>query len=429
MYEYVKTEALRFVLLLTIIALLGFLSGQWFLITLSILFGYVLWHIRQLYFLERWILGFDSDATEHLTGIWKYVSDTISRYQKTGRKRKRRISRLLRRFNRTLELLPDAIIVMDSKMNIEWINASSSKLFGVTRKDIGNRIYNVIADDRFQQFLRIKEFDSILECVSPINSSQELEVRITSFDDGQYLLTAHDISELKKVESIRSEFLANVSHELRTPLTVISGYLEMLEQEDLDPGFREGVSASSRQASRMQTLVSDLLMLSRLELHENATLIEEQVNIPNLLKGLIKDAIRLSDRAGHQVFLHADDALGMIGSEAELLSAFGNLLFNAVFHTPAATEINIYWLKNGDKLEFRVEDNGPGIERHHLARLTERFYRVDKARSRERGGTGLGLSITRHIVQRHDGEIKVDSTVGKGTTFTCVFPSERAIAL
>ena len=429
MYEYVKTEALRFVLLLTIIALLGFLSGQWFIIALSILSGYVLWHIRQLYYLERWMLGFDPDATEHLTGIWKYVSDTISRYQKTGRKRKRRISRLLKRFNRTLELLPDAIIVLDSKMNIEWLNANSTRLFGITRKDIGKKIYNVIADDRFQQFVRIKEFDNALECVSPVNSGLELEINITPFEDGQYLLTAHDISEIKKVESIRSEFLANVSHELRTPLTVISGYLELLENEDIEPAFKQGIIASSRQAGRMQTLVSDLLMLSKLELHENALLNEEHVNVASLLNGLREDALRLSENADHQIHLKVDENLGIKGSEAELSSAFGNLLFNAVLHTPAATEINVYWSKNGDKLEFRVEDNGPGIERHHLARLTERFYRVDKARSRERGGTGLGLSITRHIVQRHDGEIKIDSVVGKGTTFTCTFPADRAIDL
>ena len=429
MYEYVKTEILRFFVLLIVISLLGYASGQWFLIALSVLTGYVLWHIRQLYYLERWMLGFDSGATQHLTGIWKYISETIARYQKTGRKRKRRISRLLQRFNRTLEFLPDAIVVLNSKMKIEWLNAAAEQLLGLTRKDIGEKIYEKIQSSSFQKFVRKGEFDKPLECISPQNAGLELEINIKLFGDGQYLLTAHDITEVKKVESIRREFLANVSHELRTPLTVISGYLELLEQEDMDPQVKQGIIASSRQAVRMQTLVSDLLMLSKLELHDNAQLIEETVNITTLLEALREDAIRLSDSARHNIHLHTDKHLGMKGNEAELSSAFGNLIFNAVLHTPAATDINVYWLKTGNNLEIRVEDNGPGIEPEHLARLTERFYRVDKARSRERGGTGLGLSITRHVVQRHDGEIKIESAVGKGTTFTCQFPLERAITI
>jgi len=428
-YEYVKIEVVRLVIMLTIILLLGFLSGQWFLITFVTLVGYVFWHIRQIYYLERWMLGFDSSAAERLSGIWKYVIETISRYQKTGRKRKRRISGLLQRFNRTLEALPDAIIVMDKKMKIDWMNVAASSLLGIKRKDIGEKIYKVVTDERFQKFLRKRDFSSSLECISPEDASIELEVVVTEFGRNQYLLTAHDITEIKKVESIRREFLANVSHELRTPLTVISGYLELLEHEISDPMLNEGIVASSRQAERMQGLVSDLLMLSKIELHDNNQIIEESVNIGQLLKGLKDDASRLSGPAGHHVILNLDENLGMKGSEAELSSAFGNLVFNAVLHTPAATDINIYWAVNDGRPELRVEDNGPGIEKQHLARLTERFYRVDKARSRERGGTGLGLSIVRHIVQRHGGEIKVDSEVGRGTVFTCTFPAERAIEL
>lgn len=429
MYEYVKIEVIRLAIMLTVILLLGFLSGQWFLITFLTLFGYVFWHIRQIYFLERWMLGFDSSAADELSGIWQYVIDAISRYQKTGRKRKRRISRLLQRFNRTLEALPDAIILMDKKMKIDWVNAAAASLLGITRKDIGEKIYKVVTEEKIQNFLRKRDFVSSIECVSPENASIELEVVVTEFDRTQYLLTAHEITEIKKVESIRREFLANVSHELRTPLTVISGYLELLEQEALDPVLKEGIVASSRQAERMQSLVSDLLMLSKIELHDKNQINEESVNTSQLLKSLKDDADRLSGLAGHQVILHLDENLGIKGSEAELSSAFGNLIFNAVLHTPSATDINIYWSSNDGRPELRVEDNGPGIEKKHLARLTERFYRVDKARSRERGGTGLGLSITRHIVQRHGGEIKVESEVGRGTVFTCTFPGERAIEL
>ena len=179
----------------------------------------------------------------------------------------------------------------------------------------------------------------------------------------------------------------------------------------------------------MQTLVSDLLMLSKMELHDNNLLLEERLNIDSMLRGLKEDAMRLSEHGQHNIHLEVDERLGLKGNEAELSSAFGNLIFNAVLHTPPATDITVYWAKIDGRPELRVEDKGPGIESKHLARLTERFYRVDKARSRERGGTGLGLAITRHVINRHGGEIKIDSAIGKGTTFTCTFPKERAIDL
>lgn len=263
--------------------------------------------------------------------------------------------------------------------------------------------------------------------ISPVTGNVELEVKITPFSKDQLLITAHDITELKKVESIRREFLANVSHELRTPLTVISGYLEMMESEDWPEHYREAVRASSRQAQRMQLLVSDLLMLSKLEMHENAPLIEDVVDVGHMLAGLKSDAVSLSDTSKHKLQLQVEDNLKMRGNEAELSSAFGNLIFNAVLHTPPGSKIIIGWHHKADMLEFSVSDNGPGIEAKHLARLTERFYRVDKARSREKGGTGLGLSITRHVVSRHGGEIKIESELGRGTTFRCLFPMERKV--
>jgi two-component system phosphate regulon sensor histidine kinase PhoR len=176
----------------------------------------------------------------------------------------------------------------------------------------------------------------------------------------------------------------------------------------------------------MQQLVSDLLVLSKIELHADTAPIEEAVNIPMMLAGLQSDAIRLSDNANHVIEFQCDRQLAMRGSEAELSSAFGNLVFNAVLHTPENTHIIISWQQKTNCLEFSVRDNGPGIEAKHLAHLTERFYRVDKGRSRERGGTGLGLSIVRHVVHRHGGEIKIVSELGKGTTFSCEFPLETA---
>jgi two-component system phosphate regulon sensor histidine kinase PhoR len=426
-YEYLKKEIALFVLLLFFVVALGVISGQWFLSVLLIFFGYMIWHLRQVYFLERWLLGLDDDQAEKLSGIWLYVVENIRRYQKTGRKRKRRIARLLQRFNTTLELVPDAIIVADVNWTIEWVNAAAKNLLGISRRSIGSSLEDLIPPDLLQAYNASPEQSLPFELQSPVTGNMELEMKITPFGEDQILITAHDITELKKVESIRREFLANVSHELRTPLTVISGYLEMMDGEDWPEAYHEAVRASRRQAQRMQLLVSDLLMLSKLEMHDNAPLIEDTVDVGQLLAGLRADAVTLSDKAAHKILLQAEGELMMRGNEAELSSAFGNLIFNAVLHTPPGTKIIIGWHHKKDALEFSVTDNGPGIEARHLARLTERFYRIDKARSREKGGTGLGLSITRHVVQRHGGEIKIDSVVGQGTTFRCLFPLQRRV--
>jgi two-component system phosphate regulon sensor histidine kinase PhoR len=425
-YEHLKTEIFRHLTLFGLLILLGWLTGQWLLVSVVLFLGYSFWHLRQIYYFERWILGFDKDAVTHLTGIWRYAIENISRYQKTGKKRKRRIARLLQRFNKTLETLPDAIVVMDGNKKIEWVNVAAKRLLGISRKHNGMKITQVIQDKSFQEFLKNDDSMLSLEMSSPVNKLIELEINLTRYDEGQFLLAAHDISDVKKVESIRREFLANVSHELRTPLTVVSGYLEMLENEELPQAIKAGITASNRQAQRMQHLVSDLLMLSKIELHTDNAPLDDIVNIPLMLAGLQSDAVRLSDTAQHKIELQCDRRLGMRGSEAELSSAFGNLIFNAVLHTPESTKIIIRWQRTAKSLEFSVKDNGPGIEAKHLAHLTERFYRVDKGRSRERGGTGLGLSIVRHVVQRHLGEVKIVSEVGKGTTFSCEFPLHRA---
>lgn len=429
MYDHFKSELLVLLALTIFTVMLGLLTGFWVIPGLAMLSGYVAWHLRQIYYLERWMLGFDKEASQYLAGIWRYASDNIIRYQKTGKKRKRRISKLLSRFNQTLEMLPDAIVVMDSKMRIEWMNPAAENLLGINRKRNGVKLYEVIDNKEFQSFIEKADFDLPLEMVSPVNNRMELEVKMTRFENGQYLFTAHDISEVKKVESIRREFLANVSHELRTPLTVVSGYLELLENDELPEHVIEGIKASVRQTDRMQQLVSDLLMLSKIELREDAAMIEESIDVPRLLGGLQSDAQRLSDKSGHRIILQCDRRLGMRGSEKEIASAFGNLIFNAVLHTPEHTQIVISWQQKPDHLVFSVRDTGPGIEEKHLAHLTERFYRIDKARSRERGGTGLGLAITRHVVQRHGGEVKIVSNVGEGTTFTLEFPLKRAIEL
>jgi two-component system phosphate regulon sensor histidine kinase PhoR len=261
------------------------------------------------------------------------------------------------------------------------------------------------------------------------NRALMLSLRITPFGERkrQRLVVARDITKIYHLNMIRRDFVANASHELRTPLTVIAGFLEsLIDAAATPPNHRRPLTLMHNQAERMRLIIEDLLTLSRLEMHEHPEA-QERVDVPDELHLILQEAHALSN-GRHGFSTQIDEKLLLLGSQPELRSAFSNLIFNAVKHTPDGTEIRICWSARGDSLELRVEDDGPGIEPEHLPRLTERFYRIDKARSRESGGTGLGLAIAKHIMNRHDARLLIASQIGRGSTFTCVFPRARAIA-
>jgi two-component system phosphate regulon sensor histidine kinase PhoR len=251
-----------------------------------------------------------------------------------------------------------------------------------------------------------------------------LSVQLVSFGDQAKLLLSRDVTELERVETMRRDFVANVSHELRTPLTVVIGFIETV----LDMGVvqERGVrplNLAMNQALRMQRLVEDLLTLSRLESSQNR-LQEELVDVRGLVQTLHQEALALS--AGrHRVLLAIDTDVQLCGNTEELHSAFGNLVSNAITYTPPGGEIHLSWRLDAGQARFVVQDSGIGIEPKHLPRLTERFYRVDRSRSRETGGTGLGLAIVKHILARHGARLDISSDPGKGSRFAAVFPGER----
>jgi two-component system, OmpR family, phosphate regulon sensor histidine kinase PhoR len=233
-----------------------------------------------------------------------------------------------------------------------------------------------------------------------------------------------DITDVYKINQTRRDFVSNVSHELRTPLTVITGFLENLGDNDKLPFQQRPFELMIQQADRMNCIINDLLTLSQLEMGE-APSAEKPVAVPDLLRRIFDQARLLADqKGGYHLELHADESLWLLGEENELMSAFSNLVFNAIVHTPPNTRIRVDWHLEGDRACLNVADNGPGIEEQHIPRLTERFYRVDKARSRQSGGTGLGLAIVKHIISRHDGELQIVSHTGEGSRFTCIFPRE-----
>ncbi|MEC7481604.1 MAG: phosphate regulon sensor histidine kinase PhoR, partial [Pseudomonadota bacterium] len=258
----------------------------------------------------------------------------------------------------------------------------------------------------------------------PTNPNKTFEYRIMPYGDEHLLLIARDITRVSQLEEMRKDFVANVSHELRTPLTVINGYLEILPiDEDSDPFMQKAMKEMTSQTHRMQNLIEDLLVLSRIEA-SSERIYENVVNIPVVLAQVEREAQAINKEKNHTINFHIDKELCIFGVETELRSACSNLVFNAVHYTPAGGEINVYWRRKPNGAQFSVVDNGEGIEPNHLNRLTERFYRVDKARSRKTGGSGLGLSIVKHVLSHHNSRLDITSTLGEGSNFSFVLDNE-----
>jgi two-component system phosphate regulon sensor histidine kinase PhoR len=253
-----------------------------------------------------------------------------------------------------------------------------------------------------------------------------LEVRVTPYAASQLMMVVRDVTLIKQLEEMRRDFIANVSHELRTPLTVMSGYLEMFDPDMAPPPAMWGKAQQTmlEQCKRMASLVEQLLALARIENSDKPDF-EEEVDISDMLMNIYREAEQLNQEKHHSIELNVDESINIIGKEQELRSAFSNLVFNAIRYTPEGGEIIITWRKNGRGVEFSVEDNGDGIAPEHIHRLTERFYRVDQARSRDTGGSGLGLAITKHVLSRHDSHLNISSKVGEGSVFSFSFSNER----
>jgi len=429
-HDSFSAELVRLLVISLVILFFGLLSGVWWLPILIGLGGYIIWHLRQMYHMEEWLHGISRNEQD-LRGIWQYTASRMRKISNRGRQRKKRLSRLLHRFYDTLEAMPDAAVILKGDLRVQWFNVAAMELLGLDvdarRKE--RRIQNLVDHPAFVNWIEEGVYDTPLEMPAPADLSRQLQIRLVSFGNQQSLLLAHDVTELKRVEAVRRDFIADVSHELRTPLTVVVGYMEMLSEEKLPEDIHQALLSSRRQAERMQSIVADLLMLSRLEMNEDQVAQAETVDVPALLTGLVEDARRLSGEMAHALSLHADESLGLLGDESQLGSAFGNLIFNAIRHTPAGTPVDVFWSHDGEGARLVVADQGPGIAPEHLQRLTERFYRVDKSRSRERGGTGLGLSIVRHVLRRHDALIEISSTPGEGSRFVCLFPAQRVVTL
>lgn len=362
-------------------------------------------------------------------GLWGEIFRTIAQYQQRGRKRRKRQIRFTRRFREAAVSVPDALVVLDKQKRIEWANPAAAVLMDVQwPRDDGKRLTEILRHPQLGELIDAGEYARPIEMAPEHNRAIMLSVRITPFGERkrQRLVVARDITKIYHLNMIRRDFVANASHELRTPLTVIAGFLENLADSPLTPAnHRRPIDLMRNQSERMRSIIDDLLTLSRLEMDDRS---EElgPVDVHEELRVIVHEAQALSD-GRHEIVSEVDPDLLIVGNQVELRSAFSNLVFNAVKHTPPGSRIRIIWREDGRGPSFTVEDNGDGIAPEHIPRLTERFYRVDKARSRASGGTGLGLAIVKHVLNRHDARLIIASELGQGATFSCRFPDTSAL--
>lgn len=428
MHSKQQAELVKLFVYLLLAAGIGALFGQVLLFLVLTLLGYSLLQLRNMFQLHNWLLG-QSQEPPYAKGYWGEIFNEIFLVEKAKRKNRRRLKKVLSRFQDAAEVLPYGTVILTKSNDIEWANQSACTMLGIRdEKDIGQRIYNLIRHPKFHSYLTEKNYSKNITLPRPMHPEQKLEIQIVPFGSNQKLILCRDVTHIAQLEAMRSRFIANVSHELRSPLTVIKGYVEMLTDSDQAlTEYQEKVTYNmSDQVGRMDRLVEDLLTLTKLE--TESVKASEEIDVASMLAAIRDNAEVFGKDKGQKITLEADDKLTLIGDNDELTSLFSNLVNNAVRYTPDGGDINIRWCKENNRAVFSVTDTGPGIEREHLAHLTERFYRVDSDRSRETGGTGLGLSIVKHVLDRHDGQLDIKSKPGQGSVFTCRFPTQRIVS-
>ena len=418
----------RFTGVILVSLVMGWILGQELICLVAGLAVYIYWQYRILYQLLHWLQRRKENNPPELPGVIDEICREIDYLRERHKQRKNKLSGFLKRFQNATSALPDAVVVMGEHGMIEWANDKAREYLGIRwPQDNRQRISNLVRHPELMQFLTDKErynSNKGLQLDSPIHPNLKLEFRIVPYGETQKLLVVRDVTAIARTNQMRKDFIANASHELRTPLTVISGYLEEFEDdmEEFPQTRKNQINQMRIQTRRMQRLIEDLLNLASLESKSEYSG-NKKVKVPELLTAIYQDAMALSGMMQHVLYLESDPGLWIRGKRPELYSAFSNLVFNAVQYTPAKGVIRIRWYEDDKGAHFEVVDNGEGIAPEHLDRLTERFYRVDKGRSREKGGTGLGLAIVKHVLIRHEGQLHIESTPGKGSTFRCDFPA------
>jgi len=376
--------------------------------------------LSYLHQLGEWLNHPHSSRLPDGWGSWTDVFARLYRLRRDDERHQAELAEWLARFRQAMQLLPEGVAIMDDVLFLEWCNPTAERHLGLTlEKDKGRRVTNLIRHPDFIDYIILGRYEQPLTLAI---RNRKLVVQVIPFENRRQILVTHDATETERIEAMRRDFIANASHELRTPLTVIVGFLEIAMA---DPGMDEKTRVAhlklmTEQGQRMQRLIEDMLTLSRLESSEYP-LKRERVDVHALVEQVAEDARALS--GGRHEIEFSVEGPDVMGSLDELRSAFGNLATNAVRYTPEGGRILLSWTRGPNDLRFAVADTGIGIDEQHIARLTERFYRVDKSRSRETQGTGLGLAIVKHVLLRHGGKLAIRSEAGKGSVFTASLPN------
>ena len=422
-----RKEILLFLILTGFASVLSYFMGYFLPILLLIV---IVLLIRQIFFisrLETWLrAGSVGKIPDNYDGVWGDIYDHFAKIRLDKKKRKKKLSKIIDQFRRSTDVLPDAAIVLNEQGEIKWTNKLAKQMLGIQKKDKGQKIQTLIQSPTFIDFL--ENHQNILSPIisSPIDPHHALQFKVVDYGNRQKLLMAYDVTQQKKLEAMRTDFVANVSHELRTPLTVLKGYLEILEETEPPEQvlLKKYLANMSAQTQRMQSLIDDLLMLAKLETTQKEM---RYVNAAELIQRVcLESESEIENVKVRRIRLNLATFSAIYGEEGELRSAFSNLIMNALKYSADNCSVRVTWRMTRTHLIFEVIDEGEGISRENISRITERFYRVDVKRNRRLSGTGLGLSIVKHVLKHHNARLEIISTLKKGSCFRCFFPISQA---
>ncbi|MBT8070006.1 MAG: phosphate regulon sensor histidine kinase PhoR, partial [Gammaproteobacteria bacterium] len=402
----------RLLLWVLLALLLGLWAGHWLLVPSIFLAGYVAWQLFNGFRLHRWLQSWDTEPPESI-GMWAEIFEGIASLQKLNRKRSRQYQQVIDDFTGMTDAFPDATLVIDRHDVINWFNDSAVRLLDLKAPaDRGQTVTNLIRDPAFSDWLAVQDkLTSTLDITCPGDDNIILQLSAVHFGKDQRMLILRNVTDVRNLERMRRDLVANVSHELRTPLTVMLGYLEVLKSQP-EEANSEAIERMFKQAGQMKDLIEDLLELSRLEDVEKQD-DHADVDMPAMLAQLSEQAEDLS-QGKHKIRFKIEPGLNLRGVEADLKSAFQNLISNAINYTPSKGQVRVSWQETDEGLVMAVADSGIGIPYRDIPRITERFYRVGDDRNRKTGGTGLGLAIVKHVLHSHDARLEIESVHGKG---------------
>lgn len=432
--EHNVYKAEKFYALIFIVAGLvsGFITSQWSLSMLLWTVVYVVWKWVELFYFYKWYKkGADIKNQPLSSGVWKDICHLVIQNKKDKLIIERKQKRLIQQFESMSQALPYATILLNKKYEVIWVNHATQNILGLAREHCeGQKIDNIILDPFFHKVLadeskEVKEVRS----AHPSVKKKKIHIKLIKLNSARFLLVARDISEQESLRQSRKAFVTNASHELRTPLTVIAGYLEMLQSSDagISKEWQTAINQAMLQSNRMENIIDDMLKLSSIEHEQYLEDNNGVINMPKLLNRLLAD-VKNSSKAKQHIFkANINSDLNIMGNEEKMISVCLNLLNNAVIHTNSGTEISLRWFRQDERAHLWICDNGEGIEQKHIAHLTERFYRVDNSRDKNKSSTGLGLAIVKQICDNHNATLTVESQLKKGTCFKVVFPTVKTV--